>query len=515
MLFEEYRNEPFTDFGDDRNAAAYRAALGAVKDELGRDYPLVIGGEHVETGEWIESHDPSDSGSLVGRAAAAGPGEIERAFDAAEKAFADWSRLDMADRSRAMLRVSEVMKRRKFELAAWMSFESGKNWGEADADVAEAIDFIEYYARDALKLAKPVLTAGLRGEENTTTLRALGVGVAIPPWNFPLAIMVGTAVGPATVGNTVIIKPSPNTPIIAAKFMECVAEAGLPAGVLNLLTGQDAVLGDALVDSPRTRFINFTGSVRTGLRIHERAAKVQPGQNFIKRVYAEMGGKDALIVDETADLEAAAEAAVASAFGFQGQKCSALSRLIVVDEVYDDLLERIVERTKELEVGPAEVNSSVTPVINETQFDRILEYIETGKGEGRLVCGGEKAEGDGWFIKPTIFADVPRGAVIAREEIFGPVLAVVRAADFDEALDIVNDSDYALTGGVFSQDRYRLTRARQEFEAGNLYINRKITGALVGVQAFGGYKLSGDNAKAGGPDYLRLFMLATTVTERF
>ena len=316
-------------------------------------------------------------------------------------------------------------------------------------------------------------------------------------------------------GNTVIIKPSPNTPIIAAKFMECVAEAGLPAGVLNLLTGQDAVLGDALVDSPRTRFINFTGSVRTGLRIHERAAKVQPGQNFIKRVYAEMGGKDALIVDETADLEAAAEAAVASAFGFQGQKCSALSRLIVVDEVYDDLLERIVERTKELEVGPAEVNSSVTPVINETQFDRILEYIETGKGEGRLVCGGEKAEGDGWFIKPTIFADVPRGAVIAREEIFGPVLAVVRAADFDEALDIVNDSDYALTGGVFSQDRYRLTRARQEFEAGNLYINRKITGALVGVQAFGGYKLSGDNAKAGGPDYLRLFMLATTVTERF
>lgn len=515
MLFSPYDNEPFTDFGVPANADAYRQALEEARAGLGRDWPLVIGGERIVTGSWLESHDPGDAATLVGRAAAAGPAEINRAFAAAEGAFPGWAGLAMADRSRALMRLAAVLRRHKAELSAYLTLESGKNWAEADADVAEAIDFVEYYARDALNLVAPVHAAGLPGEENTTTLRPMGTGVAIPPWNFPLAILVGTAIGPVAVGNTIIVKPSPNTPVIAGKFMECLDEAGFPPGVVNLLTGTDADLGDALVDDARTRFINFTGSVGIGLRIHERAARPAPGQNFIKKVYAEMGGKDAMIVDETADLEAAAAAAVASAFGFQGQKCSALSRLVVVDAVHDQLLDLVVERAAALEVGPAAGNFPVGPVINERQFEKILEYIGIGRDEGRVVLGGERARDGGWYIKPTIIADVAPDARVASEEIFGPVLAVVRARDFDHALEIVNDSPYALTGGVFSNDRHRLARARAEYQAGNLYINRKITGALVGVQPFGGFKLSGDNAKAGGPEYLRLFMIATTVTERF
>ncbi len=381
--------------------------------------------------------------------------------------------------------------------------------------MAEAIDFVEYYAREALKLDGPILTAGLPGEENTTFLRPLGTGVAIPPWNFPLAIMVGTAIGPVAVGNTVIIKPSPNTPIIAGRFMQLVEEAGFPAGVLNLLTGQDADLGDALVDSTRTRFVNFTGSVNTGLRIHERAARLQPGQTFIKKVYAEMGGKDALIVDETADLDLAADAAVASAFGFNGQKCSAASRLITVPEIHDELLEKVIERARNLKVGHASGNANVGAVISERQFDSIMRYIGIGKEEARLVLGGGRAQDGGWYVEPTIFDQVQPDATIANEEIFGPVLAVMPARDFDHAVEIFNGTKYALTGGICSRSAERLNRARRELEVGNLYINRKITGALVGVQPFGGYRLSGDNAKAGGPDYLRLFMLARTVTERF
>jgi 1-pyrroline-5-carboxylate dehydrogenase len=366
-----------------------------------------------------------------------------------------------------------------------------------------------------LKLADPVPTYDHPGEENTSHLRALGVGVVIPPWNFLLAILVGTAVGPVVVGNTVIVKPSPSTPIIAQKFMECVEEAGFPAGVINLLTGDDADLGDALVDHPRTRFINFTGSVATGLRINERAAKVHPGQNWLKRVFAEMGGKDALIVDETADLDLAADAAVAGAFGFQGQKCSAMSRLIVVEAVYDQMLEKFLARARQLRVGPAEENADVAAVINQKQFDKILAYIETGKQEARLVLGGGRAEGPGFYIQPTVFADVPQSATIACEEIFGPVVSVMKARDFDHALEIGNATMYGLTGGLCSRERLRIERAREEFDVGNLYVNRKITGALVGVQPFGGFKMSGTNAKAGGPDYLRGFMEMKTVTERF
>lgn len=515
MLFEPYVNEPFADYSDPDTLAVFKATLADVRTQLGRDHPLIIGGEAVTSGEWLSSFDPSHKQRLVGRAAKGKAEHIEQAFGAAYAAYEGWSRVSMEQRARTLIRLAAIMRRRRVELAAWEVFEAGKNYLEAIGDVAEAIDFCEYYAREALLLAQPLATYDHPGEENTTVYQPMGVGVVIPPWNFLLAILVGTVVGPVVVGNTVIVKPSPNTPIIAAKFMEMVAEAGFPPGVINLLTGDDADLGDALVDDARTRFINFTGSVATGIRIHERAAKVQPGQAWLKRVFLEMGGKDALIIDETADMELAVDAAVVGGFGFQGQKCSAMSRAIVVDEVYDDFVARFKAATEQLTVGPADENADVAAVINERQFEKILGYIESGKSESRLVSGGEAADGDGWFIKPTIFADVPANATIAQEEIFGPVVAVMRARDFDHALELANGTVYALTGGVISKDRARLEQARREFQAGNLYFNRKITGALVGVQPFGGFNLSGSNTKAGGPDYLKNFMEMKSTTERF
>jgi 1-pyrroline-5-carboxylate dehydrogenase len=515
-LFEAYKTEPYSDFSQPEVVSAYKHALEKVRAQLGQDYPLIIGGERVTTDHgFLTSVNPCNTEEVVGRSAKAKRKEVEKAMNAAWKAYESWSRLDMEHRARALMKLAAVMRRRKFELAAWETLEASKNYAEAEADVAEAIDFCEYYARQALKLIGPLETHDYPGEENSSSLIPIGVGVVIPPWNFLLAILVGTAVGPVVVGNTVIIKPSPDTPIIAQKFMECVAEAGFPPGVINLVTGADADIGDLLVDHPRTRFINFTGSLETGLRIHERAAKLQPGQKWLKKVYAELGGKDALIVDETADLEMAAEAAVASAFSFQGQKCSALSRLIVADEVYDALLERVVARTEKLTLGPAEENSDVGAVINQKAVDKIVGYIENGKTEARLVLGGGRGDEVGYFIEPTVFADVPQSASIACEEIFGPVLSVMKARDFDHALEIANATVYGLTGGVISKDRARLERARRDFHVGNLYLNRKITGALVGVQPFGGFNLSGTNAKAGGPDYLRLFMEMKTVSERF
>ena len=516
-LFEPYKNEPYSSYTPDQTAelAAYKEALSGVRAQLGQDYPLHIGDKAVSTDDYLTSINPSDIDVVVGRSAKADKKHIEQAMNAAWEAYADWSRWEMAARARLLIKLAAVMRRRKLELSAWMTFEAAKNYAEAEADVAEAIDFCEYYARESLKLDGPIHQFDFPGEENTSFLMPVGVGVVIPPWNFPLAILAGMAAGPVAVGNTVIVKPAPSTPIIAQKFMECVHEAGFPAGVINLLTGDDAVLGDALVDHTRTRFINFTGSLETGLRINERAAKVQPGQKWIKKVYAELGGKDALIVDETADLDYAADMAVASGFGFQGQKCSAMSRLIVVEDVYDEIVHKVKVRTEALTVGKAEDNPNVAAVINEKAAEKISHYLELGKVEAKLLTGGEPADGNGYFVQPTVFTDVSQAATIACEEIFGPVVAVMKAKDFDQALQIVNATVYGLTGGVISKDRSRLERARKEFNVGNLYLNRKITGALVGVQPFGGFNLSGSNAKAGGPDYLRLFVEMKTVSERF
>ena len=508
-----FSTEPLTDFTDQGNVELFQAGLKEVGDQLGADYPLIISGQKVETGAWMESHNPANISQLIGRSARGGTGEADRALEAAWAAFPAWAALAMTERANYLHALAKIMRRRKFELAAWMSFEAAKNYAEADADVAEAIDFIEYYAAQALPLAEPYESFPLAGEDVTTMLQPLGAGLVISPWNFPLAIFTGMAVGPAVVGNTLVLKPSPDTPIVAHKFMECAHEAGFPPGVFNLVTGLDTDIGDYLVDHHRTRFINFTGSLKTGVRINERAAKVHPGQMWIKKVQLEMGGKDALIIDETADLDYAIEAAVASGFGFGGQKCSAMSRLIAVDEVYDEIVARFGAAAGELTVGPAEENPDYSALINDGARRKSLSYIAAGKDEARLVTGGEAGSAEGYYVEPTVFADVDPQSALGQEEIFGPVVSVIRATDYDDALYIANDTLFGLTGGVISSEPARLEQARREFEVGNLYLNRKITGAFVGVQPFGGLRLSGTTVKAGGPYYLRQYMAAKTVTE--
>ncbi len=514
-MFEPYRNEPYSDFTQEEPAAAYRAAVAEVGERLGEHYPMTIGGEHVDASERIESHNPAQPDQIVGTVPSGTTDHFDAALDAAWDAFGEWAVMLATARAQALLALAAAMRRRKFELSAWQTYEAGKNWGEAEADVAEAIDFVEYYARGAVDLANPVPTHPYPGEVNESWLEPLGAGVVIPPWNFPLAILTGMATGPVAAGNTVVIKPASDTPVIGALFMELVDEAGIPAGVYNFVPGSGGAIGDHMVDHPRTRFVNFTGSKEVGLRIAKRSAEVHPGQPWLKRAFMEMGGKDALIVDETADLEAAAAAIVASAYGFQGQKCSACSRAILLDEVHDEVLDRVVSIASALEVGPPIENFAVGPVISARQHSSILEEIDKGRSQAKLVLGGDKIDRDGgYYIQPTIFAEVAPDSRLAQHEIFGPVLSVIRADDFDEAVEIFNGTDYALTGGLFSSDRTRLERARRELYVGNLYLNRKITGALVGVQPFGGFDMSGSNAKAGGPDYLRLFTEMKSVAER-
>ena len=515
-MFHPYYPEAYSDFTDPAKKAAYQLALAGIRARFGATYGLVIDGKSVETGATITSVNPARPAEVVGIVAAGGVAEAERALQAAWAAFPAWAARPAVERARIGVRLAAVMRRNKYELAAIETLEAGKNWLEAEADVAEAIDFVEYYAHQAVRLAEPLDIVQVPGEENESHLIPIGAGVVIPPWNFPGAILIGMAMGPVLAGNTVVIKPASNTPVIGMRFMEMVAEAGVPNGVINYVPGAGDAIGDYLVDHPRTRFINFTGSKEIGLRIAERSAKVAPGQKWLKRAYMEMGGKDAMIVDETADLKAAAADAVRSAFGFQGQKCSAASRLILVSDVYDDVLGRVVEGAAALEVGPPEENFAAGPVISATQHRTILDEIDKGRSEARLVLGGAAVDRDGgWYLQPTVFADVDPGARLAQHEIFGPVLSVLEARDFDHALEIANGTEFGLTGGIYSRDRGRIERARREFHVGNLYVNRKITGALVGVQPFGGFNMSGSNSKAGGPDYLRLFMEMKTVAERW
>jgi 1-pyrroline-5-carboxylate dehydrogenase len=475
----------------------------------------VIGAESITTDGTIRSVDPSQPLRLVGTASSATGEHAADALAAAWAAYPDWSRTSAEERARLVHRVGDLIADRIYEFAAWQTYEAGKNWAEAEADVAEAIDFCRYYAHQALAMDQPLPVFDYPGESNESWLQPIGAGVVIPPWNFPLAILVGMTMGPVAAGNTVVLKPASNTPLVGWAFMQVLEGAGVPPGVVNYLPGPGARVGDHLVDDPLTRFINFTGSKEVGLRIAGRAAKVHDGQRWMKRAYMEMGGKDALIVDETADLEAAADDAVRSAFGFQGQKCSACSRLIVVDEVHDELVTLVTERTESLDIGPPAENHAVGPVISDDQFGSILAEIDRGGEDGTLVTGGHSISLDGgYYIQPTVFTDVRPDARLAQHEIFGPVLSVIRAATFDEALDVANGTEYGLTGGLYSGDESRIERARRDFHVGNLYINRKITGALVGIQPFGGFNMSGSNAKAGGPDYLRLFMEMKTVARR-
>ena len=515
-MVPEFTNEALTDFSVQQAREAMQTALAEVRGEFGRDWPLVIGGERVTSDDWIDSLDPCQKGRRVGRAAKAGQQHAERALQAAWAAFPAWSRWQHAERARLLLRVAALMRRQKHVFSATMVYEAGKTWPEADADTAEAIDFLEYYAREALRLSEPPHLPRMAGEDNDMVYLPLGVGLVIPPWNFPLAITVGMTAAAIVTGNTVLLKPASATPIIAARFVELLESAGLPPGVVNFVPGSGSEIGDALVAHPQTRFVSFTGSREVGTHIYELAAQVQTGQRWLKRVVAEMGGKDAVIVDDTADLAAAAEGITVSAYGFQGQKCSAASRAIVLEPVYQDVLARVASLAEALPQGPAEDPSSqIAAVIDESQYRKVLSYMEVGQQEGRLVIGGEADGDNGWYIQPTIFADLPEDGRLAREEIFGPVLSFIRARDYEHALAIANNTDYGLTGGVYSGDRRRLEQARAEFHVGNLYLNRKITGAFVGAQPFGGFNMSGTDSKAGGPDYLQLFTQAKVVVERF
>jgi 1-pyrroline-5-carboxylate dehydrogenase len=510
-----FQNEPLTDFAVEANRAAFEAALRAVDAEGDREWPLVIGGERVTTGAWIEPRDPAAPDRRVGRVARAGRAEAERALAAAERCAADWAAVPAEERARVLLRAASIMRRRKHELSATMVVEIGKTWPEADGDTAEAIDFCEYYAREMLRLGRPQPLTPAAGTESELLYQPIGVGLVVSPWNFPCAIATGMVVGPVVAGNPVVFKPSSLTPVVGAKIMAVLEEAGLPPGVVAFLPGPGEEVGDFLVAHPRIRFVSFTGSREVGARIYAEAAQVRPGQGWLKRVVAEMGGKDAIVVDDSyPDLDAAAAGVVTSAFGFSGQKCSACSRLIAVDRIHDRLLERVVSRTEALRIGPPrDPSTQMGPVAGRDQWAKIATYVDIGREEGRLATGGGYEDGQGWYVEPTVFAEVDPRARIAREEIFGPVLAVLRARDFEHALAIANDSDYALTGALYARDPTRLARDRHAFQVGNLYLNRKCTGARVGVEPFGGFKMSGTNAKAGGPDYLGWFLDARVVSE--
>ncbi len=512
-MLPEFKNLPLLDFKDPENARQMEEALARVRSGLGRKWPLVIGEREIHEGEMDTSVNPANPDQVIGHFVQATVEQAREAIGVATEAFESWKKRSPQERVDVLLRAAEVMRKRRFDLNALLVYEVSKTWSEADADIAELIDFVEYYAREALRLAGPQPVVPWPGEKNELLYIPLGVGIVIPPWNFPAAIMGGMTAAAIVTGNTVVLKPASTSPTIAAVFVDILRkDAGLPPGVVNFLPGPGAVIGDALVDDPRTRFIAFTGSKEVGLRIFERAAKHQPGQRWLKRTVLEMGGKDAIVVDETADLDAAADGIVASAFGFQGQKCSACSRAIIVDSVYDTVLEKVVERTKRLTVGdPSKAGVSLGAVIDAKAFRKINEYIEVGKKEGRIVAGGPGSDDAGWFIPPTIVADVAPDAQLAQEEVFGPVLAFIRASDWEEALEIANNTEYGLTGAVYTRDTQRLHRARDEFHVGNLYLNRKCTGAMVGVHPFGGFNMSGTDSKAGGPDYLLLFTQAKSV----
>jgi 1-pyrroline-5-carboxylate dehydrogenase len=514
IILIPYKHEPFTDFTNEENKNTYLSALKQVEGYLGEDYPLIIGGERITTDEKLVSTNPSNKEEVIGRVSKASQDLAEQAMQVADKTFNTWRKVKPEFRADVLFKAAAIVRRRKAEFSALLTKEAGKPWNEADADVAEGIDFLEYYGRQMLDLKKGMHVESRPGEYNQFRYIPLGVGVVISPWNFAFAIMAGTTAAALVTGNTVLLKPASTTPVIAFKFIEVLEEAGMPAGVVNFIPGSGAEVGDYLVDHPRTRFVSFTGSREVGTRIFERAAKVNEGQIWLKRVIAEMGGKDTIVVDNQADLELAAQSIVKSAFGFSGQKCSACSRAVIHEEVYDQVVERVVELTKELTYGDSSDHSNFTgPVIDQASFDKIMGYIEIGKEEGRLVAGGTGDDSKGYFVAPTVIADLDPKARIMQEEIFGPVVGLSKAKSFDEAIEIANNTDFGLTGAVITNNREHIEQAREDFHVGNLYFNRGCTGAIVGYQPFGGFNMSGTDSKAGGPDYLQLHMQGQTTSE--
>lgn len=510
-----FLNEPYADFRDPAIVSSALDSYGRIQAGNGGAHPLWLDGEWVSRGRQFESLDPSHPRRVVSRHALAAAEDVPNALASATAAFAEWSRSTSSERAAIVFAAANLMRRRKMDLNALLVIEAGKSWVEAEADISEAIDFCEYYGREALRMAGGHPTTPLPGEKTELVYIPLGVGVIIPPWNFPLAILCGMTIAALVTGNTVVLKPSSDTPLIAVTFVRLLLEAGLPPRAIQLLTGSGAEIGDALVQHPSTRFVSFTGSKAVGLRVNELAAKTSPGQIWIKRVVAEMGGKGAIVVDARADLEAAVNGILTSAFGYSGQKCSACARAIVHEQVYEEVIERLRTGAAKLRLGAAEIpGMDMGPVINERAMRNILNYIQAGRGEGRLIFGGNAGEGEGYLVEPTIFADIAPSARIFQEEIFGPVLAVTKASDFEDALRLANATEYGLTGAVYSQDPENISLAQREFHVGNLYVNRKCTGAMVGAHPFGGFNMSGTDSKAGGPDYLPLFLQAKSLATR-
>jgi len=514
---DSFVNEPMIDWSNPENVRKMQAAIEKVRSELGREYDLVIGGRRIKTGDTAPSVNPAKPSEVVGVHQQAGPAEVEPAMQAALKAFETWSRTTVQERTGLLFRVAQLLRERKFELEAWLSFEVGKNYGEADGDIAELIDFCMMYALEALRLEKTTTAVQLPGEHDQLRYIPLGVGAVIPPWNFPAAIMGGMTLASIVCGNTVVLKPSGDSPTIAAKFMELLEDAGLPDGVVNYCPGHGSTFGNAIVEHPKTRYIAFTGSKEVGLHINQTAAQQKPGQLWIKRTILEMGGKDSMVVDADGDIDAAVEGTAQAAFGFSGQKCSACSRVIVDERVYDKFLQALKERVEKITVGDPTQNVNMGPVINEKSMKNTLAYIEKGIAEGgRLITGGAVAKeaGEGYFVQPTVIADVDPMATISQQEIFGPVLAVIKSRNFEEGIAIANNTEFGLTGAAYTSSPDKIEYAKREFHVGNLYINRKCTGAIVGAHPFGGFNMSGTDSKAGGPDYLLLFTQGKSIGEK-
>ncbi len=514
---DTFVNEPMIDWTSPENVRRMQAAIEKVRAELGREYDLVIGGRRIKTGDTAPSVNPAKPSEIVGVHHQAGPAEVEPAMQAALKAFESWSRTTVDERTTLLFRAAQIMRERKFELEAWLVFEVGKNYAEADADIAELIDFCNLYALEALRLDQATTIVQLPGEHDQFRYVPLGVAAVIPPWNFPAAIMGGMTLASVVCGNTVVLKPSGDSPTIAAKFMEILEEAGLPDGVVNYCPGHGSTFGNAIVEHPKTRYIAFTGSKEVGLHINQTAAQQQPGQVWIKRTILEMGGKDSMVVDADGDFDAAVEGTAQAAFGFSGQKCSACSRVIVDERIYDRFLQALKERVEKITVGDPTQNVNMGPVINEKSMKSILGYIDKGIAEGgRLITGGSAAKdaGEGYFIQPTVIADVDPMATISQQEIFGPVLAVIKARNFEEGIAIANNTEFGLTGAVYTLSADKIEYAKREFHVGNLYINRKCTGAIVAAHPFGGFNMSGTDSKAGGQDYLLLFTQGKSIGEK-
>jgi 1-pyrroline-5-carboxylate dehydrogenase len=510
-----FQNEIIKNFQDPADVAAMQAALAEVRKGVSKTYPLVIDGERIETQKTIPSINPANPDEVLGHVSAATKELASKAIEVAARTFETWKKTTPAERASYLFKAAELMRQRRFLYDAVLVLEVGKSWVEADGDIAEAIDFLEFYGREALRYAEPHPVTPIPGEQNEMVYIPLGVGAVIPPWNFACAIMAGMTSAAVVTGNTVVLKPSSDSAVVAAWFVDLLHEVGVPKGVVNFIPGSGSEIGDLIVGHPHIRFISFTGSKEVGLHINELAAKPQPGQKWIKRVVAEMGGKDSIVVAADADIDAAVEGVAVSAFGFQGQKCSACSRAIVEEKIYDQFVDKLKARVAKITVGdPTVQNNYMGPVVNEKAMKSISDYIEVGKKEGRLIAGGNRVGDKGYFLEPTVIADVNPQARISQEEIFGPVLAVIKAKTFDDAMEIANNTEFGLTGSLYTSDEQKIKRAREEFFVGNLYFNRKSTGALVGGNPFGGFNMSGTDSKAGGRDYLLLFMQAKSMSRK-